>query len=114
MRIEQIGFQGDIMVRRVAAVPQGMRVESASGEHHVIAHSETGHHHVMDATGAVRWVSEDPSVCYLVLERADVQIEHLRGWDTHASLLLGGGVGAVWEVRRQREWTPEGERMAVD
>jgi len=42
---------------------------------------------------------------------ADGVLQHLRGHDTHEQLDLPRG---IWEVRRQREWTPEGERRALD
>lgn len=115
--IKQLGFQGDLTFRRVPSVPEGMRAVDGEGGReggrHVLAHSETGHHHVVAADGTVRYVGDDPMVCYLRIDGVGATIEHLRPWDTHAPVMLDGG-GAVYEVRRQREWTPEGERMVQD
>jgi hypothetical protein len=41
-------------------------------------------------------------------------VVHQRGFDTHESMRLGGGIGSIFEVVRQREYTPEGWRRAAD
>lgn len=113
-RIERMGAQGEIVFRRVGRVPEGFSRKERSGEI-VVGHSETGHHHVVREDGVVEYVGADPLICYLSLEGAEsAEVTHLRSFDTHESLCLGGGIGAVWEVRRQREWTPEGLRRAAD
>lgn len=109
MKIYQIGEQGELLLQRVEAVPEdAQRVEPQNGRY-IVGHSETGHHHTIAADGCVMHECS-PLLCYLVLDR-ELSLEHQRPWDTHEPLDLGGG---VWEVRRQREWTPEGERRAVD
>jgi len=81
----------------------------------VAAHSETGHHHAIDDTGVVQYASPDPLKCYLVLEGAEhADVVHYRSFDTHETVRLLGGIGSVWEVRRQREWEPEGWRRVED
>jgi len=86
----------------------------------VVAHSETGHHHsIADAAVAHFEVPGDPLVCYLQLEGgADfgggVDVVHHRAWDTHETIRLLGQPGDVWQVRRQREHTPEGWRRVED
>ena len=97
-------------MRKVSKLPAGVKPENDL----VIAHSETGHHHV--ATGdATRYTSDDPLLGYLVT-KGPVQIEHQRPFDTHETLLLDGGdkPQVVWEIRRQREWAPEGWRQVMD
>ena len=112
-KIENVGFQGDLTFKRVGGVPPGLRVLPPEGGQHLLAHSETGHHHVMAADGTVRYIGDDPMVCYLRIDSMQGLVEHLRPWDTHEPVCLEGG-GTVYEVRRQREWTPEGERMVQD
>lgn len=112
--IEKQGCQGDVLFRRVERVPEGF-VAAKPTARIVVAHSETGHHHAIDDTGVVLYESKDPLVCYLSMETADhVDVVHHRSFDTHETMRLGGGVGAVWEVRRQREWAPEGWRRVED
>jgi hypothetical protein len=115
-RIERLGAQGDVLFRRVAAVPAGFEREERKGAV-VVAHSETGHNHEIDDMGCFRFVSpKDPMVAYLQLGDCDggVSVVHKRAFDTHETLRLLGQPGDVWEVRRQREWTPEGWRRVED
>lgn len=104
-------FQGDVMFRRVAKLPTN--VTAATGTRHIVAHSETGHHHV--ALGGAYYTTPDPFIAYLVTS-APVHVEHHRSTDTHETIeLLGDGGGdVVWEIRRQREYTPEGWRRVED
>lgn len=108
---ETICFQGDVAFVRVGELPKGA-TERAGKDAAVVAHSETGHHHI--AIGAKLFDVGDPMVCYLRLEAPIAEIQHLRPHDTHETIALGGGVGAVWQGRRQREHTPEGWRRVED
>lgn len=103
-------FQGDVMFRRIDALPPG--IAPADGEEHIVAHSETGHHHV--ALGGTYYTTGDPFVAYLVTS-APVKVEHRRSTDTHETLeLYADGGEVVWEIRRQREQGPEGWRRVED
>jgi hypothetical protein len=116
--IEKCAFQGDVMFRRVDSLPSGLRRVEPAPEGLIVAHSETGHHHLVDPTQAALFAGDDPMVCYLqVSDYCDVN--HARPWDTHETLRLIGGGGstekaAVWKVVRQREWAPEGWRRVED
>lgn len=106
--------QGDVLFRRVKAVPDDARRSARSGQI-VVAHSETGHHHAIADDGIVLFESPNPLVGFLVMESVEyADVVHQRPWDTHETVRLGGGIGAVWEVRRQREWSPEGWRRVQD
>ncbi len=112
--IKKCGAQGDCLFRRVDKVPAGFVAEDPKVRT-VLAHSETGHDHSIDVAGVRLFVGKDPLVAYLMLEtveRADVT--HHRSFDTHETVGLTGGPGAVWEIRRQREYTPEGWRRVED
>lgn len=77
----------------------------------VVAHSETGHHHVMDADKVTMYrLPDEIYECFLVV-REVTSLDHLRPFDTHESILFEPG---VYRVRRQREYTPEGLRRVVD
>ena len=113
--------QGDVLFLEVDAVPSGC-TEAKRDERNqlVVAHSETGHHHVVDTAGARLWnVPGDPLTSYLETPTVPgfgagsfapaIEVRHLRGFDTHGTLKLPGE-GRVWEVRRQR--TPAGKVVA--
>lgn len=115
------GAQGDVLFRRVASVPEGAKPLKAEGGQYVVAHSETGHHHTVASKG-VEWLAHptDPQVSFLRLKptapKAGVDVVHHRPFDTHETLrLLNDGAGEViYEVRRQREFTPTGWRRVED
>ena len=108
--------QGDLMLRRIDKLPAGVKPLAAEKGVFVVAHSETGHNHVIDATPQVQWYgTDDPMVSYLeVIEATDAAetlLRHLRGHDTHKTIVIPPG---VFELRRQREYTPEGWRRVED
>lgn len=114
--------QGDILVRRVKSIPStAVAVSLPADGRHVVAHSETGHHHVVE--GEVRYLrtvdtgdrdDTGPTagmVAYLEVLSEHADVVHLRDFDTHETLRLPAG---LWEIRRQREWAPEGWRRVED
>lgn len=111
----KIAAQGDFLIIRVDTIPQGLvPIEPVNGRH-TVAHSETGHDHVMvaDRVSAFR----DPKVAevdlyemFLSVE-APTEINHLRSFDTHEALLVPPG---DYMVRRQREYVAQGFRKAAD
>lgn len=109
--------QGDLLLRRVDAIPQGLKKAAVENGVYIVAHSETGHHHVIDARPTVEvFETADPLVSYLrVIEATEeteaVILRHMRGHDTHAPITIPPG---NYELRRQREYTPEGWRRAQD
>ena len=109
--LRNIGAQGDVVFRRIDKLPDGAKAVQEKGRI-VVAHSETGHHHAIDDTGVVRFEAGDPMVCYLQLAGDHCDVVHHRPFDTHETLrLLGSG---IFEVRRQREYTPQGLRRVED
>lgn len=114
IKVKLIAAQGDVVFRKVKAVPSGFAAQPR-GERVTVAHSETGHHHSIDVAGVRHFVGQDPLICYLQLETVEhADVVHHRPWDTHETLRLLGGIGSVWEVRRQREYTPAGWRRVED
>lgn len=108
--------QGDLYIRRVAEIPAGLKQMKPENGKYIVAHSETSHHHVIEARPNVTvFDTEDPLVSYLqVIEATDAMeavVEHLRSFDTHESISIGPG---NYEIRRQRENAPEGWRRAAD
>lgn len=114
--IKTQGAQGDVLFRRVAGLPKDAKPMENDGKRIVVAHSETGHDHIiaLGKSQARLFSGSDPQVCYLQSGAGHLDVEHLRPFDTHATLRLLMGEGVTWEVRRQREWTPEGWRRVED
>jgi hypothetical protein len=104
--------QGDVLFRRVDELPSDV-TECNAGKQLVVAHSETGHHHAIEP-GAARLfekVERNPMICFLQIDGSFADVVHHRPHDTHETVRLLKG---IWEVRRQREWTPEGLRRVED
>lgn len=102
--------QGDLKLIRVSKLPEGARPLSAENGVFVVAHSESGHNHVIDALPNVQWYDVgDPMISYLeVIEATDATetlLRHLRSYDTHKTIVIPPG---IFELRRQRGHTPEG------
>jgi hypothetical protein len=113
--IKNQGAQGDCLFRKVKTIPDGVKEIPKGPEGHIVAHSETGHHHVI--LGAIpgelvhHYASGDPLLDYLEVPMGGADAIHLRDHDTHETLRLAGG---AYEVRRQREYVPEGWRRVED
>lgn len=116
------GAQGDVLLfdafsfTATDAIPPGAVERPPVGGVHVVAHSETGHHHVIDEAPGVRFFStSDPLTCHLRIEGGTespgAALRHLRPWDTHETVLIPPG---AWVVRYGREYVPEGQRQVLD
>ncbi len=108
--------QGDIFIRRIGTLPPAAVLLKAENGVFVVAHSETGHHHTIAERPNVKlYTTGDPMVSYLeVVEATDAAeclLEHLRSFDTHETIKIPAG---VFEIRRQREYVPEGWRRVED
>lgn len=115
IEIHKFAFQGDCAFIRLDDMPSGLIEQKPSGRV-IVAHSETGHHHAIEP-GEVKLfekLERDPFVCYLQLAGESCDVVHHRAWDTHDTLRLLGGAGSIWEVRRQREYVPQGFRRVED
>lgn len=103
--------QGDCLITRIEKLPDGLELAKAANGFHIVAHSETGHNHVVLEKSAQLLIDKTNAfIGYLnVLEPCE--LEHLRSHDTHESIALEKG---FYEVRRQQEYTPQGLRRAQD
>ncbi len=103
--------QGDMLITRVETIPTGLNPVAPEDGYFIVAHSETGHNHVIKAEGIdVFQSANDDFVLYLVVDN-EVELKHLRGFDTHAPITITPG---KYRINRQREYTPEGFRRAAD
>lgn len=105
--------QGDLYIKRIDQLPPGCIQHDKASDHYVVAHSESGHHHVLEAK-EVEWY-RDPNndmQSYIVVQGIiGAQLQHLRSFDTHETILIPPG---IFELRRQREAVPEGWRRVND
>jgi len=110
--VNKMCFQGDVCFRRIDALPADAVEQKADGRI-VVAHSETGHHHAIDAGEAKLFerAQRNPMICFLSIGGDYADVVHHRSHDTHETVRLLRG---CWEVRRQREHTPEGWRRVED
>lgn len=117
--VTKFGAQGDVIFILREALPKSA-TPVEYGKELVVAHSETGHHHVIDRPVAKEVLffadSTTPFITYLQLKgRAVADVVHLRDFDTHETIRLdAGSPESVWEIRRQREYDPAAERMVID
>jgi len=105
--------QGDCLLRRIATLPDDAKIVDAENGQFIIAHSETGHDHCVEESSTVKlYASVDQFRGYLEITGDEPAVlEHHRSFDTHEALELKPG---IYEIRRQREYTPQGFRRAAD
>jgi hypothetical protein len=111
----KMAAQGDFIIIRIDDIPANVEKLEAENGQYVIAHSETGHNHVMTMERVQAFKPknvEDRDLYELFLSvEQPTEINHLRSFDTHETLLVPPG---NYQVRRQREYVPEGYRRAAD
>ena len=104
---EKIGAQGEIVARKIDALPNGLEPFTKENGKWIIGHSESGHHHVLDRPDVQ--VMRDPNppagmqILYAVLDNPTALIQE-RNNDAHEGLDLGDS--GVIEFRISREWDP--------
>lgn len=107
--------QGDFIIMRIDEIPADVVPYDAEEGKYVVAHSETGHNHVMvmDHVTAYKPKDVDNSNLFelFLSVKEDTLIEHLRSFDTHEALKVTPG---NYVVKRQREYVAEGFRKAAD
>lgn len=116
---EQVAAQGEVSIRRINALPHGLKKrEPEKNGLHIIGHSETGHSHVMTASTVEVFdrpdfsSSEGFSRFYLSVS-ASTPLEHQRPHDTHEALMFAPG---DYEITINREYDPYAElaRQTMD
>jgi hypothetical protein len=114
--VKNFAAQGEMYIRRVPNFKEnGRKAVNPDNGKFILAHSETGHHHVIDASRVEVFeqtenVPEGMGILQMIVKEP-ASVEHLRSTDTHEPLFLTEG---NWEIRLQREYTPEGYRRVAD
>lgn len=124
---EKMAAQGDMLIRKIDALPAPMEqmepMPSVIAQHFELAHSETGHSHVvLERPGVqhVRYVERhakgmDILRSFLIVpdDGEVTDVVHLRSTHTHETLRLPGP--GIYEITRQREHdVTKGWRYAAD
>ena len=133
--VDCIAAQGDVLFLRVDELPEGLQRDPTSAP--IVAHSESGHHHVVRARAGfeVERYVQDAQTSFLRIRRirdqlheqadqartaidealAAVATHEKSGPDAHAQLgLLCPGEEAIYQVNRQVELRPDGWTMVAD
>jgi hypothetical protein len=100
-----------VMFIRIAKIPECAVAAEEKDGHFVVAHSETGHDHVLDSRNAQMLIDKTNEFVAYVKVSKETEVKHQRSFDTHESLLLSPG---NYQVRRQREYVAEGFRRVAD
>lgn len=111
--------QGELYIDKVSALPKGLRLISPQEGKYIVAHSESNHHHVIEANPNINiYATDDPMVSYLevieVTDEVECLLKHLKeGLDSHDTLKFTPG---IYELRNQSEAdnSPAGWRRAAD
>lgn len=90
---------GEIMLVPVDEVPQGKTHKKTS---HVVGHSETGHHHVLESKQEFTVLDIDKAFTYLVLT-APAKLVHQKTVDKHKTLPVAPG---KYKVVYKNEYNP--------
>ena len=108
---QQQAAQGDLLFTRIADLPAGLVPVAPEKGRIVVGHSETGHHHVVDADYATL-TRIDPFTSWLDVHKA-TRLTHQREFDTHPAIELQPG---VYQFRTGREFDPfeEAIRASAD
>jgi hypothetical protein len=97
--------QGDVLLVRVADLPQGVASLDDEAGRVILAHGEvTGHAHAVSAMHACMYAKDADR--YLKVE-TPTQLTH----EEHSAISLDPG---VYKVIRQREYVPQGLRFVAD
>lgn len=109
---KSIAAQGDVLFKKINSLPDGLTPAKAVDGKYIVAHSETMHHHtVLEKNAQLLIDKTNEFIAYLKVDEGGAVLEHERSFDTHESIKFEPG---IYEVRRQREYTPEGYRRAQD
>lgn len=105
--------QGDLLIIPINRIPENVKPAVPVNGFYIAAHSETGHSHVIDrAKAEVYEAADNEFIAYIKTLGDGAEIEHQRSFDTHETIALAPN--QTYEIRRQREWVPEGFRKAAD
>lgn len=109
LKFEKIAAQGELTITKIEKAPDNIGEEVAPVDGMlIVGHSETGHHHVVDADCATL-TRVDPFTAFLNVCKA-TPLVHQREYDTHPEIELQPG---MYEFRTGREFDPFEEQIRI-
>ena len=109
---DKLAAQGDLLIIKIDELPTDISPLETNDDCIIIAHSETGHNHIMEKAHVKAFVPKKPDIYQMFIQVDEpTPIEHLRSFDTHEPIMVTPG---TYEIRRQREYTPKGYRRVAD
>lgn len=107
---EIIGAQGEVTIIKIDALPDGMKTAPVerNAKGFIIAHSESGHHHVLTGGDAMERTDKVPAgmkIIYAVLENPHDLVQDAPA--PHEGFHLDPG---IFEFRIAREYDPFAEQ----
>ena len=109
----RIAAQGDGLFIKISALPDNVKAAVPVSGKFVVLHSESGHVHTIDrAKAEVYEAADDSFVAYIRTLGDGAEVVHNRDHDTHETIALEPN--SIYQVRRQREYAPEGLRPSLD
>lgn len=109
-------FQGDVMLREVASLPKGRKLEEVARDEHgrlILAQGEaTGHHHAIAEKTATLLIDPETGDRFLIVSETGAVLAH----EEHAAHTLPAGTYQVGNrgIETQREYSPEAIRSVAD
>jgi hypothetical protein len=99
-----IGQQGEVNIREIASLPEGMetRPVERNQKGYILSHSERGHHHILTGGDVMERVNNVPSgmqIFYAILDKPEALIQD--AIDSHEKFDL---IGKFYEFRISREF----------
>ena len=94
--------QGDVRLCEIEQLPEGLKLKDA-----VIAHSETGHHHIIKNAN----VYTDASGQQYVQVEKEATLMHQKEQEAHEQIPIQKG---IYSVVHQREFSPQQDRRVMD
>ena len=105
--------QGDILIVPIDIIPATAKAATPENGEFIIAHSETGHHHVTDRKKAeVYEAADDAFIAYIRTLDDGAELVHKRDFHTHETIALAPN--KTYRIHRQRQATPEGWQRVAD
>jgi len=113
-KFNNICAQGDVLFIKIDKIPDNAKKVLSETDKLIITHSETGHHHSMvldrERENVEFYSGDNPLISWIKVNRP-TSLDHEKSFDTHESIMFEPG---IYEIRRQREYTPEGFRAVQD
>jgi hypothetical protein len=111
-KFEVQAAQGDMLLTKIDWLPAGLEKQvPEKNKVHILTHSETGHHHVVDSRNVNFFkAANDPLMGFIEVKKTTM-LRHLREHDTHTEIALSPG---VYQINRQREYELGSFRQVAD